>query len=70
MRRPAYAAFGLAAAVAVTGGAAPHVVNGPSTGPLVSTGDVDLLEDVLEHISTTSDGRTAHQTYHQTEPAS
>ncbi|MEV0603252.1 hypothetical protein AB0I82_28720 [Streptomyces sp. NPDC050315] len=70
MRRPVYAVFGLVAAFAVTGGAAPHVVTGPNTGSLVRIGDVDLLEDVLEHVSTTSDGRTAHQTYHQTEPAS
>lgn len=43
---------------------------GPTTGPLVrignlvTTGDNDVLEDVLEHISPTTGGRAApHQMY-------
>lgn len=35
------------------------------SGPLVKTGDIDLLEDVLEHISVSvgKDGRAVHQMY-------
>lgn len=66
MRRTAYAAIGLTAAAYALAGAAPApVVNGPTTGPLVHTGDVDLLEDVLEHVSAPSGGQSAHQIYQE-----
>ncbi|MFF8959351.1 hypothetical protein [Streptomyces sp. NPDC014894] len=32
-------------------------------GPLISTGDIDLLEDVFEHISIPIFGQAVHQMY-------
>ncbi|WP_455351677.1 hypothetical protein [Streptomyces sp. SYSU K217416] len=55
------------AALVVAGAAAgsPAVAADTTFGPLVSTGDVDLLEDVLEHISVPAGegSRAVHQMY-------
>ncbi|HET6860081.1 MAG TPA: hypothetical protein VFH94_23675 [Streptomyces sp.] len=53
----------VAGAGVVAGGGSAAAVDGP--GPLVQTGDIDLLEDVFEHISVPigDGGRAVHQMY-------
>ncbi|MDG4861318.1 hypothetical protein P8605_24610 [Streptomyces sp. T-3] len=61
MRRTYAVAVAALGALSLTGSA--EAVQDP--GPLVKTGDIDLLEDVLEHISVPigPGGRAVHQMY-------
>ncbi|MEN8654698.1 hypothetical protein ABCR94_29930 [Streptomyces sp. 21So2-11] len=53
----------VAGATVLAGGGPASAVDGP--GPVVQTGDIDLLEDVFEHISVpiVDGGRAVHQMY-------
>ncbi|MFF1692581.1 hypothetical protein ACFVXC_03005 [Streptomyces sp. NPDC058257] len=52
-----------AAVLGVLAGAGP--AQAAASEPLIRTGDIDVLEDVLEHISVSigGEGRTVHQLY-------
>ncbi|SDJ54887.1 hypothetical protein [Streptomyces indicus] len=62
VRKAGAVAAAVVTALTVTAAAAPA---GPRPEPLIRTGDIDVLEDVLEHISLPlgEGGRAVHQWY-------